>query len=88
MCEPCGITYDYVARQETLDADLNQLLPKFKAIEKKAIFPHLNNNHQTSYRAMYDDIPLSILQPVLDKYQADADMFGYTFDKYHQNSKH
>ena len=73
-----------MARQETLDADLDQILPKLASLQIKDKFPHVHPNKEAppSYRTMYYDIPLSILQPVLDKYKADADMFGYTFDEY------
>ena len=84
LCEPCDIRYDYVAKLETLPTDLDQILPKFQSVKLKKKFPETNVNRgaPTSYKKMYYDIPQSILQPVMDKYQADADMFGYTFDKY------
>ena len=73
-----------MARQETLNTDLDQILPKFKSINLKDEFPEKNVNKQApkSYKTMYHDIPDSILKPVIDKYQADADMFGYAFDEY------
>ena len=73
-----------MAKLETLGTDLDQILPKFKSVKLERKFPEVNVNKGApkSYKKMYYDIPLSILQPVLDKYQADADMFGYTFDKY------
>ena len=72
-----------MAKAETIDAHLNNILPKFKAMNLTGVFPgKLHHGTRKPYREMYYDIPQSILQPVMDKYQADADMFGYTFDKY------
>ena len=84
LCEPCDIRYDYVAKLETFRTDLDQILLKFNPVKLKKKFPKVNVNEEApkSYKKMYYDIPPSILQPVLDKYQADADMFGYTFDEY------
>ena len=76
--------YDYVARLETLDKDLNHLLPKLNSTDRIDHFPEKNVGAFDSkkYRSLYNDIPSSILQPVLDKYSVDADMFGYSFDDY------
>ena len=70
LCEPCDIRYDYVAKLKTLGTDLDQILPKFRSVKQKKTFPEGNVNKRapTSYEKMYHDIPLSILQPVLDKY--------------------
>ena len=84
MCERCDIRYDYVAKLETLGTDLDQIPPKFISAKQKKTFQEVSVNRRapTSYKTMYYDIPPSILKPVLDKSQADADMFGYTFDEY------
>ena len=70
LCEPCDMRYDYVAKLKTLGTDLDQILPKFKSIKHKKTFPEVNVNKGApiSYEKMYHDTPLSILQPVLDKY--------------------
>ena len=86
LCEPCAIKYDFVAKLETLDADLDTILPHYHAEKIKNNFPTVNTNALgiKTYKDMYVNISMSVLQPVLHKYQADADMFGYTFDDYYK----
>ena len=86
-CKPCSINYDYVAHLETIQADLKEILPHLNATEFSATFPtrklsakEIGNNYR--YTHMYTSLPNSLLQRVFDKYKADADMFGYTFEKY------
>ena len=73
-----------MAHLENLDSDLNVILPHFEAEDLKHKFPKLNSNkgRSSSYQTFYHGLPSSVLKPVLDKYRADADMFGYTFDEY------
>ena len=85
-CDPCNIKYDYVTHLETMDSDLDRLQDAYNVTYLKSKFPvsnkNKNKNGQQQYKSFYRDIPMSILQPVLDKYQVDADLFGYSFDEY------
>ena len=83
-CEPCSITYNYIGHLEEIWVDLEHILPHLNATEYTKTFPEkklkITGDHK--YAHMYTSLPMSILQPIFDKYQADADMFGYSFDKY------
>ena len=78
------IQYDYVAYMETLQPGLDEILPRLNATDFRDDFPKSNANkkYRSGYLDVYHKIPLSVLQPVFDKYKVDADMFGYTFDEY------
>ena len=84
MCEPCSIEYDYIGHMETLEADLKTILKHLHAEELKSFFPYHNfqNWHKKDYAYMYRNVSTRVLQKVVDKYRVDADMFGYSFDKY------
>ena len=84
LCEPCSIDYDYVGHLETLEDDLEVILPKLKASHMINSFPEKNVGRVQSqkYKHMYFNVSYEILKPVLDKYRVDAEMFGYTFDDY------
>ena len=84
LCDPCSTKYDNVVHLEELSKDLDQILPRFNAMHLKSQFPEVNGNNKTKegHVSMYSDVPMSVLQPVLDKFRVDADMFGYSFDNY------
>ena len=82
------IQYDYVAYMETLQPGLDEILPHLNATDLRDDFHKSNANEKYSsgYLDLYHTIPLSVLQPVLDKYKVNADMFGYTFDEYRKRN--
>lgn len=84
ICEPCQIHYNFVARMETLTSDLEMLLQQLNAEEFIDSFPTANTGRVSinKYQDMYRNISPSILKAVMDKYQADADMFGYSMKDY------
>ena len=69
---------------EEIHKDLGQLEHAYNVTYLKSKFPVSNKNKkgQQQYKSFYRDVPMTILQPVLDKYQVDADLFGYSFDDY------
>ena len=77
-----------MAHLENLDSDLDVILPHFKSADLKKTFPELNrsNGKNSTYTTFYHGLAASVLKPVLDKYRVDADMFGYTFDEYLEES--
>ena len=83
-CHPCSAGFDFIAHVETLQEDVRELLPKLNATDYIDDFPHVNMGAQCpgKYSKMYASIPEDILHNVLEKYQPDADMFGYSFDDY------
>ena len=80
------IQYDYVAYMETLQPGLGEILPHLNATDFRDDFPksNVNKNYSSGYLDLYHKVPLSVLQPVLDNYRADADMFRYIFDEYNK----
>ena len=87
-CEPCSIEYDYIGHLETIGTDVKQILPHWNALESASKFPavKLKKTGDNRYAHMYRELPASIVQPILDKYKADADMFGYSFEMYAPDS--
>ena len=78
------MNYSYIGHLETIGTDVKEILPHLDAAEYIETFPavKLRQTGDNRYAHMYTSLPLSVLQPIFDKYKADADMFGYTFDKY------
>ena len=88
------MNYDYIGRLETLTEDLKELQPHIDAVNFTSDFPVSHPSMPKSgeyrhekYAHMYRAMPYSVLKPVFDKYQADADMFGYSFDNYMPTEK-
>ena len=76
--------YDYVAHLETLQTDLREILPHLDAVKYIEKFPKvkLRTTGDNRYAPMYTSLPQYVVKPIFNKYKADADMFGYTFNKY------
>ena len=85
-CHPCSAHFDFIAHVETLQEDVKEILPKLNATGFIDDFPHMNAGveHSGKYKQMYASIPEDILHDVFEKYQPDADMFGFSFDNYLQ----
>ena len=86
-CEPCTMHFDHIGHLETIQADLKEILPHLNATKFSDDFPAIKLSVKEAgqnyrYTHMYTSIPDSVLQPVFDKYRADADMFGYDFEHY------
>ena len=77
--------YDYVAYLEHIQRAVEKILPMIDAKEFANKFPqknvHISGSH--SYKQLYRDIPRSVLEPVIKKYEVDAVMFDYTLDDYY-----
>ena len=87
-CEPCDIEYNYIGRLETLSEDLPFILKHLNAADLAKTFP-TNKMHEkgsSKYTQLFLKAPFSALKPVLEKYRADADMFGYDFSSYVKES--
>ena len=84
VCHPCSTHFDFIAQVETLQEDVRELLPQLNATDYIDVFPHINagSEHSGKYKQMYASIPEDILHNVFEKYQPDADMFGYSLGDY------
>ena len=83
-CEPCDIDYDYIGHLEKIQEDLPFILEHFDALDLADSFPtnKLHKGRKAAYADLFSNASFSVLKPVLEKYRADADMFGYTFHEY------
>ena len=83
------MNYDYIGHLETLRTDLKEILPHIDAVRFIKKFPanKLRHTGDNRYAHMYRGVSYSVLKPVFDKYQADADMFGYNFEQYMPTDK-
>ena len=84
-CQPCAIKYDFIAKLETLNGDLELLLPKINATFLVGHFPG-SNSERKEKRKMYNyftrNVTRSLLEAIKVKYKYDAELFGYDMDKY------
>ena len=80
-CEPCSIDYNYIGHTETIARDATNILPRFKAEDFIHSFPQKNRGKENphKYVDIYKSVSYSVLKAVMEKYQVDADMFGYSF---------
>ena len=87
LCIPCEIQYDYIAKLETSHVDYEYIFSKLKdvASSKKALPKSV-----TTYRGWtginnvkkyYQQIPLTHVSTLVDKYKLDFYLFGYTWNK-------
>ena len=67
-----------------MEDDFNVLLPILDAEDYATEFPEKNVRKEISYKYgdMYRDVRKSVMSPLIKKYKADAEMFGYSFDDY------
>ena len=76
---------------ETLSEDLPYILKHLNATDLVDTFPTANRQDKgnSKYQQLFLKAPFSALKPVLEKYRADADMFGYDFSVYvRESDKH
>jgi len=71
-----NLLVDFVGRYETLTQDFRQLCQRLKI---EASLPHLNATVHRDYRTYYNE---HTKQLVATHFQADVELFGYTFDGY------
>ena len=80
--------YDYIFHLETLTEDLPFILGHLNASDLAHTFPtnKLVEKNNTKYLRLFLNASFSALRPVLQKYRADAEMFGYNFRDYVRES--
>jgi hypothetical protein len=80
ICYPCLIHYDYIAKLETLQQDLNYLLNKIVP-GTKLRFPYLNSNSgrkdQVTIDKYFHQLPADMQENIKSFYKMDSEMFGY-----------
>lgn len=81
-CLPCRYGYDYIAKLETLDRDLDFLMDKIGSGKpNKLKFPHFNvhkgKTDQLKITKYYKNVPKHLVNGLLSLYDIDTKMFGY-----------
>ncbi|MEC4983956.1 MAG: sulfotransferase family 2 domain-containing protein [Oscillatoria sp. PMC 1068.18] len=75
-----NIIVDFVGRYETLATDFNRVC---KILNLDVSLPHLNKSNHRDYTSYYTEKTKKL---VAEHFQADIDLFGYTFDSYHSQT--
>ena len=85
-CQPCSIPYDHVIYMETMAADIGIVLDHFtEADGSKPRMPLFNvkRGHKDKLREtneMFMLVSKRITDKLLERYQRDFDVFGYTWN--------
>ncbi len=86
ICQPCNIQYDSILKLETLQTDLEQVLPLFLNPGQQSVpFPHGNRrrnetNKLSSVTETFRKLDPQLVKAVSDIYGYDMALFGYTWD--------
>ncbi|ELT89673.1 hypothetical protein CAPTEDRAFT_145171, partial [Capitella teleta] len=84
LCHPCVMQYDYIAKMETLESDVEHVLDQIGA--PALTIGHSNESKgknltkaKTDYLKELD--ATGSLDALWNHFSKDADMFGYKFDR-------
>lgn len=91
LCSPCQFPYDYILKVETAPVDswvvtdrFNSKLGKFyshSTVNKTVNHPmDIWKFNQKKLQKIYANIPKSIKEKLIERYQVDFTRFEYTFD--------
>ena len=87
-CQPCRLSYDHVARVESMDQDARYIVhhkmrgrgayleKKIKLSKGKTPSSDFKNTHKE-----YSTIPADLFDDMLERYQEDMDVYGYNFTR-------
>ena len=87
LCKPCEIQYDYIARLETSNADYEHIFSKLKDVpgSKKglpeSVTTHKGRTDFDNVKNYYQQVPLTYINTLVEKYNLDFHLFGYTWNK-------
>ena len=84
LCSPCTIDYDFIGHQETYDDDAKFLLKHELKLDPWMPAKQIHSTNTTSLgtREGFSQIPTKVLEMVKKRYNDDAAMFGYEWEKY------
>ncbi|KAK2159465.1 hypothetical protein LSH36_152g00018 [Paralvinella palmiformis] len=82
-CHPCFIRYDYIAKLETIDSDMEYILKFFNQTR----VPHRNNSPNRRFKdsaisvgELLNALSLDVIEVLKEYYQYDFDLFSYRFN--------
>nr|XP_053629793.1 carbohydrate sulfotransferase 10-like [Cherax quadricarinatus] len=88
-CAPCQVSYDVIAQVETLDLDQEYVIRQlglqdqlFKLHTHASNFDVFNGTRD-AVQHYYSQVPLTLLNEVVQYYKQDFDLFGYSPDPYY-----
>ena len=87
LCQPCRVQYDSVLKLETLESDLEQILPFFRNPGQQTVkIPHWNReryqtNKLNSVTETIHKVDPQLVRRILNFFRDDMALFGYTWDK-------
>ena len=85
-CQSCSIPYDHVIYMETMAADVGIVLDQFTEADgskPKMPFFNVKRYHKDKLREtteMFKAVNNVIIDKLLERYQRDFDVFGYTWN--------
>ena len=85
LCNPCSSQYDYIAKFETLNNDMEYLKRKINLTDehRKWFFPR--QNYQTNWdliKKTFKKVPNKLAYRLYEVYREDFEVFGYSLPKW------
>ena len=85
LCNPCSSQYDYIAKFETFNNDMEYLKQKINLTEehRKYFFP--KGNFATNFDLMkktFEKVPNELARQLYEKYREDFEVFGYSLPEW------
>ena len=86
LCYPCEISYDYIARLETSNLDYQYMFSKLENVtgsEKrlpKSVATYKGSTDVDVVRKYYQTIPINVTKTLIENYNLDFHLFGYTWN--------
>lgn len=80
-CKPCSVHYDYVAKLETIDSDMEYILRFFGQTEvphrNSASSPKQNNTSRITVAELLNIVNKDVIRVLTDYYKYDFELFSY-----------
>ncbi|XP_078681479.1 carbohydrate sulfotransferase 10-like [Branchiostoma floridae x Branchiostoma belcheri] len=80
LCAPCLINYDFIVHTDTIAEDYPLFFLKAGIVGREDLLPKTRQQRaDTMFWNLYKQIPIEDLWRIKGKFQADYDMFGFSF---------
>ena len=80
-CLPCSSQYDYIAKFETLNTDMEYLKDKINLTEEHRKYFFSKSKFRTNFKLMkktFEKIPTKLAYKLYEVYRDDFEIFGYS----------